>query len=98
MELCAHYELEFNNQSFSQFMNQLKAKHFDKSVKRHVLTKKTRDTIHENQKEGNLCKAKVTKGQFHLHHMVALTNGGNNHLTNIQVLCIPCHLQISTHE
>jgi 5-methylcytosine-specific restriction endonuclease McrA len=29
--------------------------------------------------------------------IVALANGGNNDLKNIQVLCIPCHLQNTKH-
>jgi NAD-dependent dihydropyrimidine dehydrogenase PreA subunit len=98
MELCAQYELEFKNESFSQLINQLKTKHFDKSVKRHVFTKAERDAIYCTQKECNLCKAKVTKGKFHLDHIVALANGGNNDLKNIQVLCIPCHFQKTKHE
>ena len=72
MDLCTQYELEFKNQSFSQLINQLKTKHFDKSVKRHVFTKPERDAIYSTQKECNLCKAKVTKCKFHLDHIVAL--------------------------
>ena len=33
----------------------------------------------------------MTKGKFHLDHIVALANGGTNDLTNIQLLCTACH-------
>ena len=29
---------------------------------------------------------------FHLDHIKPLANGGNNEINNIQMLCIPCHL------
>ena len=63
-----------------------------------MFTKPERDAIYATQKEFNLCKAKFTKGKFHLDHIVALANSGNNDLKNIQVLCIPCHLQKNKHE
>jgi 5-methylcytosine-specific restriction protein A len=63
-----------------------------------VSTKPEPDTIYSTQKECNQCKAKVTKGKIHLDHIVVLANGGKNDLKNIQVLCIPCHLQKTKHE
>jgi len=40
----------------------------------------------------------LTKGKFHLDHIVALANGGDNGIKNFQVLCIPCHLQKTENE
>ena len=97
-KLCSDHDIEFKNQSFSHFITQLKSKHFDTSIKRHKFTKAERDAIHETNKTCNMCNGKVSKGKFHLDHIVALANGGDNELTNIQVLCIPCHLQKTKNE
>jgi len=96
--LCTEHKVEFKNQSFSQFINQIKNKHYDTSVQRHKFTKAERDDIYATQKECKMCNAKVSKGKFHLDHIVALANGGNNEITNIQVLCSPCHLQKTKYE
>ncbi len=44
------------------------------------------------------CKKKITQSQMQLDHIKALANGGNNDLSNIQVLCMACHGDKTKHE
>ena len=46
-ELCKVQNIEFKNQSFNQFITQIKNRHFDTSIERHILTKPERATIYE---------------------------------------------------
>ena len=81
----------FKNQSFNQFINQIKNKHFDTSIERYIFTKAERASIYEAKPNCTSCKKKITKSQMQLDHIKALANGGNNDLSNIQVLCVACH-------
>jgi len=89
--LCKAHEIEFKNQSFNQFITQLKNRFFDSKIERHIFTKEERASIYDAKPNCNSCKKKITKSQMQLDHIIALANGGNNDLSNIQVLCIACH-------
>ncbi len=55
-KLCETHDVTFKNQSFNQFVRQIKNKHFDTSaVKRRKFTKAERDDIYEDNKECKLC-------------------------------------------
>jgi len=43
--LCIKHKIEFKNQSFAQFITQLKTLHFDNSKKRQYFSKDQRDAI-----------------------------------------------------
>ena len=89
--LCKVHNIEFKNQSFNQFITQLKNRHFDSSVERHIFTKAERATIYEAKPFCSTCNKKITKSQMQIDHIKALANGGDNHISNIQVLCVACH-------
>ena len=89
--LCKPHEIEFKNQSFNQFITQLKNRFFDSKVERHNFTKEERANIFDAKPCCNSCKKKITKSAMQLDHIKALANGGNNDLSNIQVLCVACH-------
>lgn len=49
------------------------------------------DSLFEKQRgRCTCCGDKLSKG-FHRDHIVALKNGGSNSISNIQLLCPPCH-------
>ena len=54
--LCKVHEIEFKNQSFNQFITEIKNRHFDASVERHTFTKEERANIYETKPNCNACK------------------------------------------
>ena len=86
--LCKDHDIEFKNQSFNQFINQIKNRHFDTSIERYIFTKAERASIYEAKPCCNSCKKKITKSQMQLDHIKALANGGNNDISNIKsIMC-----------
>jgi len=45
----------------------------------------------EKLRETNLCQRCGTKEDLEVHHIVAVSVGGNNELSNLVVLCHKCH-------
>ena len=43
--LCKDHDIEFKNQSFNQFITQIKNTHFDTSIERYIFTKAQRASI-----------------------------------------------------
>ena len=62
--LCKVHNIEFKNQSFNQFITQIKNRYFDTSVKR--------ANIYEAKPNCNACKKKITKTQMQIDHIKAL--------------------------
>ncbi len=59
--LCKVHDIEFKNQSFNQFITQIKNKHFDSSVERYTFSKAERASIYDAKPCCNSCKKKITK-------------------------------------
>ncbi len=88
MALCKDHDIECKNQSFNQFITQIKNQHFDTSIERYVFTKAERVSIYEAKPNCNSCKKKITKSTMQLSHIKALANRFNNDLLTIPVLCM----------
>jgi hypothetical protein len=71
---------------------QLKKRHFDNVNVRKVFKTSERIELWKTRKhycEG--CHKKVESKDFEIDHILALANGGNNELCNLQILCKGCH-------
>ena len=90
-ELCIKHEIEFSNQTFTKFIDQVKNK-FETPI-RHIFTEDEKLNIlklHNN--ECNECATKIGgKIAYDIDHIRPLSNGGTNELDNIQPLCKSCH-------
>ena len=97
-QLCNKVAIEFNNQSFSNLIKQLKKRFFDSKVERHQPTKDERQKLLDL---ANGCCAtckKAVKKVFHIDHIIPLAEGGSNESKNLQVLCKPCHFDKTREE
>ena len=90
-ELCIKHEIQFSNQTFTKFIDQVKEK-FETPI-RHIFTEDEKLNIlklHNN--ECNECAVKIGgKIAYDIDHIRPLSNGGTNELDNIQPLCKSCH-------
>ena len=90
-ELCIKHEIQFSNQTFTKFIDQVKEK-FETPI-RHIFTEDEKLNIlklHNN--ECNECAIKLGgKIAYDIDHIRPLSNGGTNELDNIQPLCKSCH-------
>jgi hypothetical protein len=90
-ELCIKHEIQFSNQTFTKFIDQVKDK-FETPI-RHIFTEDEKLNIlklHNN--ECNECAVKLGgKIAYYIDHIRPLSNGGTNELDNIQPLCKSCH-------
>ena len=99
MKLCLQYDIEFKNQSFGAFIKESRKHFFNKDSSRKRFSLKERIRIFEQFKGCcNMCKTKFTAKGFHIDHIKALGNGGDNELANLQVLCKECHYAKSKEE
>lgn len=51
-----------------------------------------------NSKSGNcyVCDRTITDDNFEAGHIIAKSNGGNNHVSNLRVVCLPCNRAMGT--
>ena len=98
-QLCKRHKIEFENQSFGNFIKQVREKHYNNKSIRKKYSQQERAQIHE--KCGGQCmechKNLQTK-QMHIDHIIPLANGGPEHKENLQVLCKKCHVDKSSQE
>ena len=92
-KFCIKAEIEFNNQSFSHFIKELKKRFLETKATRHQPTKEERQKLLDNA-DGccELCKKKLKK-VFDIDHIIPLAEGGTNDESNLQVLCKQCHFE-----
>ena len=91
MHYCLKNDIEFKNQTFPQFINQLKEKHFNKKFDRDEISQEIKQVLLKQQKNKcNVCNDELKK--YECDHIRPLANGGNNEITNLQLLCKSCHM------
>jgi hypothetical protein len=89
-QICDEKGIEFANQSFPSVVKQMRNKFM--KVQRQCFSKEFRAGIYESQNKCcQLCSDKLKPNLFHIDHIIALANGGNNEIDNLQILCKECH-------
>ena len=90
--LCKDNNIEFKNQSFVGFINQMKDQFFNNLSERFKFDVKFRDQLFKSCKgKCEECKNKLVDGEFQIDHIRPLANGGTNDVENLQLLCLSCH-------
>ena len=98
-ELCGQQEIEFKNQTFVQFIKQLRDKFIQEQSDRHKITESNRKQIIKKcNNQCAICKCSKSENKFEVDHIKPLSAGGTNHIDNLQLLCKACHKQKCKHE
>ena len=96
-EICDKNGLEFQNQSISAVVSQLKDKMMNAQEERKLYSKAERDEIKKSQ-DGLCASCKCALKKFQVDHIVPLASGGSNDEENLQALCVGCHTEKSKKE
>ena len=97
--LCDTNNIEWKNQTYTQFITQLRDNFFDELNGRIKFTKEQRVKISkEFNNKCNICKCCIKDTKFHIDHIRALSNGGTNEKSNLQPLCKSCHMVKTSNE
>ena len=97
-ELCKTFNIEFKNQTVNGLISEVKTNFYNPPTFRHKFTKSERQNFYAKSKNCSQCQKEVKISGFHLDHIKALANGGSNEDDNIQMLCIPCHIDKTNSE
>ncbi len=95
-KMCASHNVPFRNQSFGNLVNTIRSIVNDN--KRISLTSKQRLEFYENNNACAKCNTELEYGEIEIDHIVALANGGNNNIKNLQTLCKSCHKEKTATE
>ena len=91
MFYCLKNDIEFENQTFPQFINQLKEKHFNKKFDRVEISQEIKEQLLKHQQNKcNVCKDELKK--YERDHIRPLANVGDNETDNLQLLCKSYHM------
>jgi 5-methylcytosine-specific restriction protein A len=93
MELCQLNKIEWKNQTFTQFISELRTDFFDALNGRIKFTVEERLKISKRfNNKCNICKCCIKDTKFDIDHIRSLSNGGTNEKSNLQPLCKACHM------
>ena len=93
-QLCTKHKIEFKNQTFGNLVRELREKFFNEKSIRHNFTVEERKNIYVS--EGKICKKckkELTEKNYQIDHIIPLACGGDNELSNLQILCKHCHFE-----
>jgi len=96
--LCEKNSIPFKNQTFTQLVTQMRVKYFDELKGRIKFSKEFKQLV-LNKSKGKCacCNCKIDK-KFHTDHIIPLSNNGTNELSNLQALCVGCHMDKTHNE
>ena len=98
-KLCEKNKIEWKNQTYIQFVTEMKKKFFNDLNGRITFTKEKRESILKTFKfQCNKCKCKLKDGHYDIDHIKPLAKGGTNEDTNLQPLCKMCHNEKTQNE
>ena len=90
--LCNKNEIEWKNQTFMQYVKQMKDKFFNAKNGRSPFTTNQRHAVLKRfDFKCNNCKCNIIDDKFDIDHIRPLANGGTNKADNLQPLCKACH-------
>ena len=91
-ELCTKLNVEWKNQTYVQFLTEVKNRFFEELSGRIKFKDEQRVKIAQKFKfKCNICKCCIKETKFEIDHIRSLANGGTNEEPNLQPLCKPCH-------
>ena len=89
--MCEKHNVEFKNQTFPSFINELKNNNMNKKTDRIEFTyEKRQELLNKFKNKCNICKDQI-KIKFEIDHILPLAANGTNEDNNLQVLCKSCH-------
>jgi hypothetical protein len=90
--LCEKNEIEWKNQTFMQYVKQMKDKFFNVKNGRTPFTTSQRHAILKRFNfKCNKCECEIKDNTYEIDHIRPLANGGDNKASNLQPLCKACH-------
>jgi len=96
--LCEKNNVPFKNQTFTQLIKQIRTKYFDELKGRIKFSKEFKQLVlNKSENKCACCKCKL-EDKFHIDHIKPLLNNGTNELSNLQALCIGCHMDKTANE
>jgi 5-methylcytosine-specific restriction endonuclease McrA len=96
--LCIRNKIEFTNQTFTKYCQQMKDK-FETPVRKEFNDDEKHHILKLHKFKCKLCDIAIGgKVKFDIDHIRPLSNGGSNELDNIQPLCKPCHKDKTLNE
>ena len=98
-KLCKKNNIEWKNQTYIQFVTEMKKKFFIELNGRITFTKEKHESIVKKFKfQCNKCKCKLKEGHYDIDHIKPLAKGGTNEDSNLQPLCKMCHNEKTQNE
>jgi 5-methylcytosine-specific restriction protein A len=90
-EACDALEIEFENQTVGTLSAQAKKKYDEltKNIVKRDVTKEMKNKV--KAKFNNCCSKCGDKNNLEIDHIVALVDGGDNSMNNLNLLCKSCH-------
>ena len=100
MEQCKNFNVPFKNQSLQTLCREVQESFHTKGTKKYLrryVNKTQRDNI--IKKQGFVCGICAQRTEkYEIDHIVPLSAGGDNEVTNLQALCKPRHEERSAKE
>ena len=99
-ELCELTQQKFSNQTFPSLIRELKTQFFNTKVERKRFTKDERQKMIDDIKvcQNVECKKVLKLGNCEIDHILPLSAGGKDHVSNLQLLCKECHFDKTNEE
>ena len=104
--VCKNYNIEWRNQTYQQFIKELRDNFMDEQCGRIKFTKPQRLALAEKCNfKCNCCgtpfplkKGTSDEYKFQIDHIIPLVDKGTNEASNLQALCKPCHRDKTMNE
>ena len=96
-ELCSKYNIEFSNQTYVRFCQQLKDQ-FETPVRKERTKEEKQAIVKLFKNKCALCNEPLKSNGYEIDHKIPLFNGGSDEDNNLQPLCKSCHKEKSIEE
>ncbi len=79
-------------------MTQIGIKHYDELKGRIKFSKELKQLVSNKSNGKCACCNCILDNKFHTDHIIPLSNNGTNELSNLQALCVGCHMDKTHNE